>query len=117
MPLIQIYTSAPAPAAPAKEALLADLSRLLSQTFQKPERWSMTCLLPNLSMTFGGDSGPACFVAIRNVGKMTPAQTEGLSAAICQRLAPALNIPADRIYIEFGDVEGYLWGWNGETFG
>src|SRR5258708_5932883 len=54
MPLIQIYTSAPAPAAPAKETLLADLSRLLSQTFQKPERWSMTCLLPNLSMTFRG---------------------------------------------------------------
>jgi phenylpyruvate tautomerase len=116
MPLIQIYTSAPAPTAPAKDALLADLSRLLAQTFGKPERWCMTCLLPNLCMTFGGQSTPACFVAVRNVGTMTPDLTEGLSAGVCERLARALNVAADRIYIEFGDVEGHLWGWNGGTF-
>jgi hypothetical protein len=22
----------------------------------------------------------------------------------------------DRIYVEFTDAVGYLWGWNGETF-
>ena len=116
MPLIQIYTSASPPAAPAKDALLADLSRLLAQTLGKPERWCMTCLMPNLSMTFGGESTPACFVAIRNVGTMAPELTEGFSAAICERLAPALNLRADRIFIEFGDVEPHLWGWNGGTF-
>lgn len=116
MPLIQIYTSAPAPAAPAKAALLGDLSRLLAKAFGKPERWCMTCLLPDLDMTFGGQPAPACFAAVRNVGTMAPADTEALSAAICQRLGPALNVPADRIYIEFGDVEGHLWGWNGGTF-
>ena len=116
MPLIQIYTSAPPPAAPVKDALHADLSRLMAKAFAKPERWCMTCLLPNLDMTFGGQSAPSCFVAVRNVGTMTPAQTEALSAAFCQRLSTALNVPIDRIFIEFGDVQPHLWGWNGETF-
>ena len=116
MPLIQIFTSAPEPAAPVKDALLADLSRLLSQAFQKPERWSMTCLVPNLSMTLGGQPAPCCFVAVRNVGTMTPEQTTNLSSEICERLSAALTLPAARIYIEFSDVAAYLWGWNGQTF-
>jgi phenylpyruvate tautomerase PptA (4-oxalocrotonate tautomerase family) len=116
MPLIQIFTSAPEPEATVKAALLSDLSRLLSQGFQKPERWSMTCLVPNLSMTLGGQSAPCAFVAVRNVGKMTPEQTTALSGEICERLSPALGVPPDRIYIEFADVADYLWGWNGGTF-
>ncbi|HEY2899448.1 MAG TPA: phenylpyruvate tautomerase MIF-related protein [Polyangia bacterium] len=116
MPLIQIFTSASEPTSDAKAALLNDLSRLLAETFQKPERWSMTCLVPDLSMTFAGQTTPCAFVAIRNVGKMTPAQTEKMSAAICRLLSPALGLPADRLYIEFGDVDAYLWGWNGSTF-
>ncbi|HEX3696856.1 MAG TPA: phenylpyruvate tautomerase MIF-related protein [Polyangia bacterium] len=116
MPLIQIFTSVSEPASDTKATLLSDLSRLLAETFQKPERWSMTCLLPNLSMTFAGQAAPCAFVAIRNVGKMTPAQTEKLSAAICRLLSPALGLPADRLYIEFGDVDDYRWGWNGSTF-
>ncbi|MFS8802740.1 phenylpyruvate tautomerase MIF-related protein, partial [Synechococcus sp. R60.2] len=28
-----------------------------------------------------------------------------------------LGIPKKRIYIEFSDAKGYLWGWNGTTFG
>jgi phenylpyruvate tautomerase PptA (4-oxalocrotonate tautomerase family) len=116
MPLIQIFTSAPEPAAPGKDALLADLSRLLSQAFQKPERWSMTCFVTHLSMTLGGESTPCCFVAVRNVGTMTPEQTTNLSSDICQRVSAALAVPPARIYIEFGDVQSYLWGWNGQTF-
>lgn len=113
---MQIFTSAPAPAEGVKTALLGELSRLLSQGFEKPERWSMTCLVPNLSMTMGGQPAPSVFVAVRNVGKMTPDQTAMLSAEICARVSPALDVPADRIYVEFGDVAGYLWGWNGATF-
>jgi len=117
MPLVQVFTSAPPPAAAAQKALLADLSKLLAARFQKPERWVMTCLCPELAMTFGGDPAPAAFVAVKNVGKMSADDTGQLSAALCDRLAAALGIARDRIYIEFTDAVGYLWGWNGETFG
>ena len=117
MPLVQVFTSAPAPAADAQKKLLGDLSKLLAARFGKPERWVMTSLQPGVAMTFGGDPAPAAFVAVKNVGKMTGDDTTTLSRALCDRLAAALGVAPDRIYIEFSDAVGYLWGWNGETFG
>jgi phenylpyruvate tautomerase PptA (4-oxalocrotonate tautomerase family) len=117
MPLVQVFTSAPAPAADAGKALLADLSKLLAARFGKPERWVMTCLVPGQAMTFGGTPAPAAFVAVKNIGKMTPADTTKLSGEISERLTGALGVARDRIYIDFADAVGYQWGWNGETFG
>lgn len=117
MPLVQVFTSAPAPAPEAQQALLGDLSKLLAARFRKPERWVMTCLCPELAMTFGGTPVPAAFVAVKNVGKMTADETNALSAAICDRVSAGLGVARDRVYIEFTDAVGYLWGWNGETFG
>jgi phenylpyruvate tautomerase len=117
MPLVAVLTSAPAPAADAAKKLLADLSKLLAARFGKPERWVMTCLQPALSMTFGGSPAPAAFVAVKNIGKMTPDDTTTLSGELCDRLASGLGLARDRIYIDFADAVGYLWGWNGETFG
>ena len=117
MPLIQVFTSAPAPTPDAQKALLADLSKLLAARFGKPERWVMTCLEAAVGMTFGGTSAPAAFAAVKNVGKMTAKETETLSDEICGRLAAGLGVARDRIYIEFADAVGYLWGWDGGTFG
>ena len=117
MPLVQVFTSARAPAGETGAALLGDLSKLLAQRFGKPERWVLTCLQPGLAMTFGGDPAPAAFVAVKNIGKMTPDDTAALSREISARLTRALGVPADRVYIDFADAVDYLWGWNGETFG
>jgi phenylpyruvate tautomerase len=117
MPVIQVFTSASAPPAGPKAALLGDLSRLLASRFNKPERWVMTCLLPDLAMTFGGALAPSAFVVVKNIGNMTADDTAALSREICDRLTAALEVARDRIYIEFTDAVGYLWGWNGETFG
>jgi phenylpyruvate tautomerase len=117
MPLIEVRTSAAAPEGAAVASLLGDLSRLLAKRFGKPERWVMTGLQAGLTMTFGGSSAPSAYVEVKNVGKMSPDDTTTLSAEICERLAAALGLSRDRVYIEFADVAGYLWGWNGETFG
>src|SRR5450432_3337892 len=99
MPLIQVFTSAAAPPAEGQLALLGDLSRLLASHFHKPERWVMTCLYPDLAMTFAGTPEPAAFVAVKNIGKMTPGDTSALSRDICDRLAAALAVAPDRVYI------------------
>ena len=116
MPLVQVFTSAAVPADGAKD-LLAELSRLASVAFGKPERWVMTCLVPGLPMTFGGTGAPAAFVAVKNIGNMSGEQTTALSHDLCERVSKALDIPFDRIYIDFADAIGAMWGWNGETFG
>jgi phenylpyruvate tautomerase len=117
MPLIQVFTSAASPAPADQQALLGELSRLLAARFHKPERWVMTCLCPGLAMTFAGTPAPAAFVAVKNIGQMTPDDTSALSGDICARLTSALGVAPDRVYIDFADAVGYQWGWNGETFG
>jgi phenylpyruvate tautomerase len=116
MPLVQVFTSAAPPAPPARQALLSELSRLLAASFDKPERWVMTCLVPGLAMTFGGTDAPAAFVAVRNIGKMSSDDTAALSRNLCGKLSATLGVAPDRIYIEFADAVDYLWGWNGATF-
>jgi phenylpyruvate tautomerase len=116
MPLCQVFTNVPAPAPPEERALLGELSRLLAARFDKPERWVMTCLVPGLAMTFGGTSLPTAFVAVKNVGTMEATDTATLSRELCERLEKTLGVPRDRVYVEFTDAVGYLWGWNGATF-
>ena len=117
MPLIQIFTSCPPLEPGAQEALLRDLSRTLSDHFEKPETWVMTCLVPNLAMTFAGDPAPACFATVKNVGKLTASRAAALSDDLTGRLAKGLGVARARIYLEFTEAEGRLWGWNGTTFG
>jgi phenylpyruvate tautomerase PptA (4-oxalocrotonate tautomerase family) len=48
---------------------------------------------------------------------MKPDQTQAMSQDFCQEINKALNVPQNRIYIEFADAKGAMWGWNGTTFG
>ena len=116
MPLIQVFTSA-APDAAASDELLRELSAALAGHFEKPEKWVMTCIVPGLAMTFGGSGAPTCFAAVKNVGKLNPAKTAKLSADLSARLARGLGVPQDRIYLEFTEALGHLWGFDGGTFG
>ena len=116
MPLCQVFTNVPAMAPASERALLEELSRLLATRFGKPERFVMTCLVPGLSMTFGGTTAPTAFAAVKNIGTMRPDDTAILSRELCARLGKALGVPPDRIYIEFTDAVDHLWGWNSGTF-
>jgi len=115
MPLLKITTSVP----PASEhgKLLADLSQLCADRLGKPESYVMTAIEHPSLMTFGGSTNPACYVELKNVGRFTSELTQRLSAELCERLSAGLGVARNRIYIEFADAEGYLWGYDGETFG
>lgn len=117
MPLIKVQTSASRPAPAAAETLLKSLSASLAQHLGKPESYVMTALEPEVSMTFGGTTEPVCYVEIKSIGTMTPDKTRAMSQDFCQVLSSALGVPANRIYIEFADARGAMWGWNGSTFG
>ena len=116
MPLVQVFTSAPAPASDRGAALLGELSSIAAARFGKPERWVMTALVPGIPMTFAGTTVPAAFIAVKNIGTMTADDTAALSREICARVSRALDVPFDRIYIDFADAVDSMWGWNGETF-
>ena len=116
MPLINVYTSAPAPSAEKRTALLQSLSRTLAQELAKPEAYVMTCLVPQTSMTFAGTEAPACYAEIKNIGTLPEEKTARLSAVLCALLEKELGVPKNRIYLEFNISEPHLFGFNGETF-
>lgn len=116
MPLLKIVTSAQ-PSDAVAQRLLADGSKLIAERLGKPESYVMTILESSARMTFAGSSEPACYVELKSVGRFTPEVTRSLSAELCEFLESVLAVPQARIYIEFGDAPGHLWGHAGSTFG
>jgi phenylpyruvate tautomerase len=116
MPLARIISSA-SPEPSAARRLLSNLSSLFAKELGKPEAYVMTCLEAPAAMTFGGSDEPSAYVEIKNIGRFTGERTRALSAELCPLIASALGVKTNRIYIEFGDAEGHLWGYDGDTFG
>lgn len=117
MPLIKVQSSVSKPESAAVESLLTDLSANLAKHIGKPESYVMTAFESDVPMTFGGTFDPVCYVEIKSVGSMSSDQTKSMSQAFCSQISEKLSVPVDRIYIEFADAKGYMWGWNNKTFG
>lgn len=116
MPLLLIHSSV-VPQSPVVSAnLLKTLSSTLAQELNKPERYVMVVLAPTSTISFSNTLDPALYAELKNVGQLSNTQIEHLSHVLCKALSNTFAIPFDRIYIEFTNVNGALWGWNGGTF-
>jgi phenylpyruvate tautomerase PptA (4-oxalocrotonate tautomerase family) len=116
MPLIKVQTSIAAPNPATITNLLKTLSSSLAKHTGKPESYVMTALESDVAMTFGGTTDPTCYVEVKNIGSMSATQTQAMSQEFCQQVNDGLGVATDRIYIEFTDAKGAMWGWNGTTF-
>lgn len=117
MPLIKVQTSVAAPEQAAVEELLKVLSAKLAKHLSKPESYVMTAFESGIAMTFAGTTEGVCYVEIKSIGSMSPAQTQAMSQDFCQVINEKLGVPTNRIYLEFADAKGAMWGWNSSTFG
>jgi len=117
MPLIQVKSSTSQPQADTVKSLLSKLSESLAQHLGKPEAYIMTAFEADVMMSFAGTFDPVCYLEIKSVGNMSSEQTKKMSHDFCTIISERLDVPAKRIYIEFADAQGYMWGWNEATFG
>ena len=117
MPFIKVQSSIATPEKTAVENLLKNLSSKLAQHLGKPESYVMTAFEADIPMTFAGTTEPVCYMEIKSIGTMSSSQTKAMSQDFCQQISEKLNIPTKRIYIEFADAKGHMWGWNESTFG
>ncbi len=117
MPLLNLFSSAKQPDEPSLGEMLASFSSLLASELSKPERYVMVSLVPRATMSFAGSREPACYAELKNVGTLSADKVEHLSQVLCTAIGKALALPADRIYIEFTNADGALWGFDGSTFG
>ena len=117
MPLIKVQTSITEADSGSVEALLTTLSTKLAKHLSKSEAYIMTAFEPGIKMSFAGTFEPVCYLEVKSVGMMSSEQTASMSQDFCQVIQDKLGVASDRIYIEFADAKGAMWGWNERTFG
>jgi len=98
-----------------KNALAASASTLLSQLLGKPESYIMVEIASDASIMFASTNEPAVYIELKSIG-LPEADTEKLSASLCDFIDAQIGVPPDRIYIEFSPAARHLWGWNKHTF-
>ncbi|MEA1911168.1 MAG: phenylpyruvate tautomerase MIF-related protein [Spirochaetota bacterium] len=112
MPYLKIQTNAEVK---DKQELLKKLSSAAASGIGKPEAYIMTAFSYMENMTFGGTEEPTVFIECKSIG-LKEEQTAGLSALLCSFCKDELNVPVDRVYIEFASAKGIMWGFDGRTF-
>lgn len=114
MPLLSVTTNASIKV-DSKAMLLKELSELVAQQLGKPEQYVMVKLQHNPDMLFAGSNAPLAYLELKSIG-LPEDRTGELSSRLAGAISQTLQVPADRIYIEFADAQRHMWGWNGGTF-
>tara|TARA_Y100001978_G_scaffold180994_1_gene176880 strand:- start:342 stop:677 length:336 start_codon:yes stop_codon:yes gene_type:complete len=96
-----------------EQELLAKSSHLIASTLNKPENFVMVKLTDSLQMCFAGTNQHCCFIEIKSIGSLNPLK---ISKPICEFFSIELQIPTERIFIFFQDVDPNMWAWNNQTF-
>tara|TARA_B100000965_G_C19478568_1_gene707461 strand:- start:653 stop:991 length:339 start_codon:yes stop_codon:yes gene_type:complete len=112
MPFVQINTSSKSIL--ENNLLQKEISKLVADLTGKPENYVMTIIQSNSQMTFAGSDEPCCFIQVKSIGSLNPSS---MSKSLCGFISSKTNIKANRIYIEFTDVNASNWGYNNSTFG
>ena len=115
MPLLKLETTV-AISEEKRKVLLASLSKTIAATLAKPEQYVMV-MIHQPTMIMSGKSGDAAWVDIRSIGGLSPDVNRKLSQQVCKLLTDSLAVSADRVYLNFTNVQADNWGWNGSTFG
>uniref|UniRef100_A0A6I8NH82 Macrophage migration inhibitory factor n=1 Tax=Ornithorhynchus anatinus TaxID=9258 RepID=A0A6I8NH82_ORNAN len=81
-----------------------------------PPQYIAVHISPDQLMAFGGTSDPCALCSLHSIGKIGGPQNKTYSKLLCGLLTKHLNIPADRVYINYYDMNAANVGWNGSTF-
>ncbi len=111
MPLLDISTNTKIK---NEELLLANCSHFISTLTGKSQKFIMVKLNHSLTMNFAGTDELCAYIEIKSIGSLVPSK---MSKPICEFFSNELEIPTERIYIFFQDVDSTQWGWNKRTFG
>ncbi|MEJ2620513.1 MAG: phenylpyruvate tautomerase MIF-related protein [Candidatus Thiodiazotropha sp.] len=114
MPLLRITTNQSVDDQQLK-TMLKIASATVAEMLGKPERYVMVDFVHNPHMIFSGTSATTAYLELKSIG-LPVDRTGDFSKQLCQLMQQQLQIPEDRIYIEFSSAERHLWGWNSATF-
>jgi len=114
MPYLMIQTNQTIDAEKTR-TLMSNASRTVAELLGKSENYVTIAVLPAMPMMFAGSDAPLAYLALKSID-LPESTTPDLSQSLCHLINNELNIPMNRIYIEFSNAQRHLWGWNGRTF-
>ena len=97
------------------EVLVKHASSFLAKLLGKPEKFIMVSYNHVLAMLFDGDTQPAAYVEVKGIG-LNSSSCSDYSKAICEFLESEIGISPDRVYIDFANIDGKMFGWNKSVF-
>ncbi len=97
-----------------KESIKSKLGQAIG-TLGKPESFLMVGFDDNYDLYMGGSKlEKGAFVSVQIFGNAPSSAYEQMTAQICEIYGSELDIPSDKIYVEYQGVND--WGWNGRNF-
>jgi len=100
----------------SKDKLLRESSRLVADGLGKSEEFMMVAIKDEAPMIFGGVPGSTAFLELKSIG--IPAdKTKAICRSLCDLIYSVADIPPERVYVKFNDVQRSMWGWKGDMLG
>ncbi len=97
-----------------KEKIKSALGRSIS-ILHKPESYLMVGISDGYDLFFSGKKLlKGAYVGIKLFGKLSSADCEKMTAAVCDILSAELGIDGSAIYVTYQGIDD--WGWNGGNF-
>ena len=117
MPLLRINLTTPSVSQDVLDQVHVQSADILAEQIGKSVEYVMILVRTGESISFAKDSVSACaYMEVKNVGELSPELTERLTSKLSNLLNEILEVPVDRIYVEYQEAARHLWGWNGKTF-
>ncbi|XP_068098688.1 macrophage migration inhibitory factor-like [Hyperolius riggenbachi] len=114
MPTFELSTNVCKDAIP--DSLLGSLTEQLAKATGKPKEYIAVHIMPGQMMSFGGSTDPCALCSLKSIGKIG-GQQKNYTKILSDILSQELSIPADRVYINYYDLNPANVGWNKSTFG
>ncbi len=114
MPYISIETNQTIDQASNRD-LMKKTSAFIAELLGKPESYVMIAIKPGTPLIFAGSDEPAAFVRLKSIG-LPKERCSEFSKKICGFVELELEVPPNRVFIDFKDLARETFGWNGKTF-
>lgn len=95
--------------------LMTKTSVFIAELLGKPESYVMVAIKPGTPLVFAGSDEPAAFVRLKSIG-LPKERCSEFSEKICGFVGQELEVPPNRVFIDFKDLERNMFGWNSQTF-
>ena len=94
---------------------LKKTSEFVSELLEQPENRVMISIKPGMSMMYAGSRVASAFVELKSIDLPEDRYAE-LSKKICDYISSEFQLPTDRIYVVFENLDRETLGWKGGTF-